>query len=104
MQTRSGVVVMWRLKRLASLHWRCWDEEWVLYNQGSGDTHVLDAFTALTLMALEEGPANSTQLLTHLGAHLAGANDGAKAAAAQEKMQTVLQQLERVGLIEGVEA
>ena len=42
--------------------WRVWDEEFVVYNTGSGDTHLLDRFTGEVLLTLSESPATLTQL------------------------------------------
>ena len=96
----------WQLSLLVVLHWRCWDNEWVVYNQGSGDTHLLDTFTACTLMALEEGAATPAQLLAQLdlsqGMGLAFSAEQPRAVEAH--MQAVLQQLAQAGLIESVTA
>jgi PqqD family protein of HPr-rel-A system len=40
----------------ASLHWRRWDNEYVLYDAESGDTHLLDAVGRAVLTALGAGP------------------------------------------------
>jgi PqqD family protein of HPr-rel-A system len=96
----------WQLSLLVVLHWRCWDNEWVVYNQGSGDTHLLDTVTAYTLMALEEGAATPAQLLMQLDL-----SQGIGLERSAEQPQTVeahlvavLQQLEQAGLIESVAA
>ncbi len=36
------------------LHWRTWDDESVLYEARSGDTHLLDRTTVLILRALAD--------------------------------------------------
>ena len=94
----------WRLSLLVVLHWRCWDNEWVVYNQGSGDTHLLDTFTACTLMALEEGAATPAQLLVQLDlSHGMGlAFPAEQPRAVEAHLLAVLQQLAQAGLIESV--
>ena len=110
MLTSSRDPAHWQLSLLVVLHWRCWDNEWVVYNQGSGDTHLLDTFTACTLMALEEGAATPAQLLVHLLAQLDLSQGMGLAFSAEQPraveahMQAVLQQLAQAGLIESVTA
>lgn len=45
----------WRLTGLAALHWLHLDGDWVVYDEGSGQTLALDSVTAGSLMALEGG-------------------------------------------------
>ncbi|MGA2260691.1 MAG: HPr-rel-A system PqqD family peptide chaperone [Acidobacteriota bacterium] len=44
------------------MFWRSWDGEHVVYNSGSGDTHVMDGLSAETLKRLECSPASSEEL------------------------------------------
>ena len=44
-----------QLNELSALCWRCFGDEWVVFNEGSGGTIVADPITAATLMALEAG-------------------------------------------------
>jgi PqqD family protein of HPr-rel-A system len=53
---------IWRLASLVDLHWRRWDEEWVVFDAGSGKTHKIDTLTAVTLMVLESGPASAAAI------------------------------------------
>lgn len=48
--------MVWHLNALASLHWRCWDDEWAVFDVGSGQTHQMDTLTAVTLMMVEAVP------------------------------------------------
>ena len=110
MLTSSRDPAHWQLSLLVVLHWRCWDNEWVVYNQGSGDTHLLDTFTACTLMALEEEAATPAQLLVHLLAQLDLSQGivlefpAEQTRAAEQRMLAALQHLEQAGLIESVTA
>lgn len=64
---------VWRLLPGQLLHHRSWDdEEFVLYNNLSGDTHLLDAATLETLQALARGDAGVAALAALLGLDGAG--------------------------------
>lgn len=43
----------WHLHAHTSLHWCCWDDEWVVFDVLSGETHVMDTLTAVTLMTVK---------------------------------------------------
>jgi len=106
MLTSTRDQALWQLSLLVVLHWRCWDNEWVVYNQGSGDTHLLDTFSAFTLMALEEGAATPAQLMTQLDLSQGMGLElpAAQPRAVETHLLAVLQQLEQAGLIESVAA
>lgn len=58
---------MWRLMPGQRLRSRSWDgEEFVLYNNLSGDTHLLDAAAIEVLNALRRGAADSAALAAAL--------------------------------------
>ena len=52
----------WQLNGLAELHWRQWNDEWVSFDMGSGQTHQMDSLTAVTLILLEEASATQREL------------------------------------------
>jgi hypothetical protein len=52
----------WSLPPLAELHWRSWGEDWVLFDNGSGQTLQLDALLAAAVMEIEQAPASLTDL------------------------------------------
>ena len=54
--------VAWRLRPGQALRHRQWDEEYVLYNDLSGDTHLLGGAAVEILLALARGPATVTAL------------------------------------------
>ena len=62
---------VWRLPEGAQLLWRSWDDEAVVYNVASQQTHLLDAFSAAALREIEAAPKTDE----HLCAHLAEALD-----------------------------
>jgi PqqD family protein of HPr-rel-A system len=53
---------MWRLRPGQFLEYRLWDDECVLYNDLSGDTHLLGDGAIELLLALKQGPASFTDL------------------------------------------
>lgn len=52
----------WRLGGLASLHWQYFDGDWVIYDDGSGQTLVADPVMAAAMMALESGCSSSVDI------------------------------------------
>ena len=61
---------VWRLPEGAQLLWRSWDDEAVVYNVASQQTHLLDAFSAAALREIEAAPKTDEQLRARLGAAL----------------------------------
>jgi PqqD family protein of HPr-rel-A system len=57
---------MWRVVPGQSLAFREWDDEAVLYNDLSGDTHLLDGAAVEVLQALRAGPADAAALALRL--------------------------------------
>lgn len=57
---------MWRLMAGQTLRYRCWDDEYVLYNDLSGDTHLLGPDAVLILQTLQQRPATLPQLAAAL--------------------------------------
>jgi PqqD family protein of HPr-rel-A system len=57
----------WRLAPGQLLAHRCWDGEYVLYNDLSGDTHLLGAPAFALLQALGQGPAAEEALAQAIG-------------------------------------
>lgn len=58
---------MWRLAPGQRLLHRCWNGECVIYNDLSGDTHLLDEFTFELLRLLQSGPHTAPALADALG-------------------------------------
>ena len=58
-----------RLSPGVALHWRHWDHEFVVFDEGSGQTHQLDALTACALLCIEDGVADSDALAARLAEH-----------------------------------
>lgn len=58
--------MIWKLNAMASLKWRCWNDEWAIFDVGSGQTHQMDSLTAATLMIVEAAPAQLTDLILQI--------------------------------------
>ncbi|WP_114971795.1 HPr-rel-A system PqqD family peptide chaperone [Rhodoferax ferrireducens] len=56
--------MVWHLNALASLHWRCWNDEWAVFDVGSGQTHQMDTLTAVTLMMVEATSLSLSELVS----------------------------------------
>jgi PqqD family protein of HPr-rel-A system len=52
----------WRLVPGQRLQYRCWEGECVLYNDLSGDTHLLDELALAVLEELQVAPRSAAQL------------------------------------------
>lgn len=49
-----------------ALQLRFWDDEFVVYNSLSGDTHLLGSIAAQILLRLQQAPSNTTALTESL--------------------------------------
>lgn len=59
---------LWSLRRGQTLQYRHWDDEYVLYNDLSGDTHLLGDTAIVLLTALRQGPSTRAGLVDALRA------------------------------------
>ena len=59
---------MWRLTSVEPVILRGWDDEYILYDRASGDTHQLTWLAAGLLLRLQVGPADQTMLARHVAA------------------------------------
>ena len=84
MQTIDADRVVWALPEMAVLSWRSWDaDEVVVFNEGSGQTHLLDAFSAAVLREVEKGPMPFGSLLRNLSQELGLGSDKVRTRLAQ---------------------
>lgn len=86
----------WQLIPLVSLHWRRWDDDFVVFDVGSGQTHQLPAYTAATLMMLELNSGDLIRLTSRVSIELGVADDTDLADIVGEAVHD----LQTVGLIE----
>jgi PqqD family protein of HPr-rel-A system len=59
--------LIWRLASDRELLYRGWDDESVVYNHCSGDTHLLDGTAMRLLLALQTGPLPGPDLARAVG-------------------------------------
>lgn len=83
---------------MVSLHWRRWDDEFVVFDVGSGQTHQLSPVTAATLMMLETASGDLAELSARVAGELLIAQDVQLTNAVSD----ALNGLQTVGLIEFV--
>jgi PqqD family protein of HPr-rel-A system len=48
------------------LYWRCWADEYVVFDESSGHTHQLDAMRAFVLDVLAQSPCSFEGVLSEL--------------------------------------
>jgi PqqD family protein of HPr-rel-A system len=60
----------WELAQGSQLHWKSWDDEFVVFDEGSGDTHLLDPLAAEVLKTLEEAPGDVPSLIARVASRL----------------------------------
>ena len=81
---------------MALLSWRCWNDEWAVFDAGSGQTHQMDTLTAATLMIVEAAPASTFDLLSKVSEDFIVPNDSSLS----DTLAAILTRLETTGLIE----
>ena len=86
----------WRLAEGSSLVWKLWDDEYVVFDQGSGDTHLLDLVAGEVLRVLERQPETAGDLVRRVASALEIEADDAL----RRHVDQTLGQLHRAGLIE----
>lgn len=88
----------WQLNELACLHWRCWNDEWAVFDVGSGQTHQVDTLTAVTLMMIETAARDHSELVSCVAQELLipGQTE------LSDALNGVLERLVSAGLIESV--
>ena len=80
----------WHVLPGQRLQYRQWEQEAVLFNDLSGDTHLLDADALALLLAVRDGAADVAALRAALGAE----------DEADDVLQAMLEQLAAISLIE----
>jgi len=90
--------VQWRAISAFTLHWRSWGDEHVVYNAGSGDTHLFNDFAALILRTLQEKTATLDELSQLCAASFKQDVDEELNA----QLNELLLELDRLGVIERI--
>jgi len=80
-----------------ALLWRSWDDEqWIVYQVASGDTHLLNHVAAQALRSLQEHPATVSQLAERVAAALGAVADEAFT----RELERLVAEFDELGLIE----
>ncbi len=87
---------MWSIATGQLLAARCWDDEFVLYNNLSGDTHLIDPDSMAVLDFLRAGPATMEALLAFFSTGV----EPDDLAALPETMTALLTQLKKLFLVQ----
>ncbi|HEY0956999.1 MAG TPA: HPr-rel-A system PqqD family peptide chaperone [Roseateles sp.] len=94
--------ILWMVGRPADISWRDWDDSLsAVYDDGSGDTHVLDALAVELLELLLRQSLSIRQLIEILADALP---DDMDADVAHTFLERQLQSLRDLGLVEQVAA
>ena len=88
--------VLWQIAPGQQLASWGWNDEFVLYNNLSGDTHLLDADSVEVLAQLQYAPATIDALV----AQLSDGIDPDDATALPDTLATLLAQLKKLYLVE----
>ena len=89
-------VPCWRVPDSDDLVWAHWDADSSLYHRGTGETHLLDAFSSEVVQALCDGPLTLAQLSRLLADRCDTEDDPAW----RQKIARILGQLRALHIIE----
>jgi PqqD family protein of HPr-rel-A system len=94
---------IWRLAPGQRLQYRCWDGECAIYNDLSGDTHVLGEFAIALLEELQAATQPAAHLAARFDLNLGLDTDpGVPAAPSGELVAAVLADLAALQLVESL--
>ena len=82
----------------ASLHWAGWNDEYVVFDEASGQTHQLDAVRAYVLHLLGDGPQSVAEVSLALRALPAFPADSA----ANEILGSIFSEFETSGVVKRI--
>ena len=86
----------WRVPAGAGILWRSWADEYIVYENASGDTHQLDQISALALKELQQKQASLPELNELVAAALSIESDSELSI----YLDKVISNLHRLDLIE----
>ena len=94
-QISPAADTVWRLPAGAEVFWQNWDDEVIVFNTASGQTHLLDALSAATLREIESRPGGINQLADRLAERFE--LDGADLS---QRLTEVCARFDELGLVE----
>jgi PqqD family protein of HPr-rel-A system len=86
----------WTFNALTALHWQHFEGEWVIFDEGSGQTFVLDVVIAAALMAVESGCRSDAEITQQVLADVPLGD----ASGLAERLAQGLEFLAQLGLLE----
>jgi PqqD family protein of HPr-rel-A system len=92
--------IRWRLTNSAELVWRVWDDQFVVYDAASGDTHLLSLAAREVLNVVQQSPADLGAIVRRLSLRLELSPEDQPG----QDVENVLGALTRAGVIEAVQA
>lgn len=88
----------YKSRSAAKLYWRCWNDEYVVFDETSGHTHQLDPVRAFVLNLLGASPQSFGAILDDLSSVPVLANEHQLA----DRLLAILNELSMLGLVEDV--
>jgi PqqD family protein of HPr-rel-A system len=88
----------WRIVPNATIYWQTWDDDCIVFNSVSGQTHLLDPVPALLLRQVDEGCSDRELLLNGTARLL----DIELSTETRAWLDQALKQLDDAGLIEPI--
>jgi PqqD family protein of HPr-rel-A system len=86
----------WQTPSCITLHWKRLEEHYIVYNSGSGHTHVLDPVAVLVIQQLAERCLETTELVQQV-AGLLGLETTEEFS---NELRQALSELDKLGLVE----
>jgi PqqD family protein of HPr-rel-A system len=85
----------WTVPKGNGLAWRVWDDEFLVYNTASGQTHYLNLLAGEALLSLEAEPAQTHELVRRLANQFGIAEDSPPL----QMIDRLIHELDELGLI-----
>jgi len=82
----------WTVASPSPLRWRSWDDEFLVFNTASGETHHLNLIAATVLQRLEQDPATVADLMGEI-------RSASVDMPGLEQLPALLETLDELGLI-----
>jgi PqqD family protein of HPr-rel-A system len=88
-------VTVWRVPPGNMLAWQVWDDEFLVYNTASGQTHHLNFLAGEALRSLETEPGSASELVCRLADQFEIAQDSPPL----QMIDGLIRQFDELGLI-----
>ena len=88
-------MTIWRVPPGNMLTWRVWDDEFLVYNTTSGQTHHLNFLAGEALRSLEAEPGSTSELVCRLADQFEIAQDSPPL----QMIDRLMRQFDELGLI-----